>query len=101
MLARGEGFCEQGRCVLWKGVGGVAALGRQLSLHRWYGCLLALISSRAGGERSGSSWRGFAKERLTSGPRCHSGKVVWKRKDNSMVAISEKINAFLLKDFLS
>ena len=68
-------------------VGAVAALERRLSLHHWYGCLLALILSKAGGERSGNNWRDFAWERLTSGPKCHSGKVVGRCKVTSRLAI--------------
>ena len=91
MLDCGEGSCAQGRCVWWKEVGAVAGLERRLSLHRWYGCLLALILSKAGGVRSGNNWRDVAWERLTGGPKCHSGKVVGKRNVNSRLAISRKM----------
>ena len=94
-------FPERGLYVLWKVVVEVAAPVRQLLFHCWCGCLHAVISSKAGGAKSGNSWRGFAKGRLTSGPRCHSGKVLWKNKENSMLAISQKIYDVLLKDFVS
>ena len=50
--------------------------------------------------KSGNSWKGFAKGHLTSGPRCHSEKVIWKRKESCKLAVSQTNEAFFLKDFL-